>query len=335
MNIWKGKYGPLLIAEIGGNHEGDFGYAKELTALAAESESDYIKFQIYTGNSIVNSKVSPERNAHFRKFELSPDQHIELAEMCLNYGKGYIASVWDMDAFDWINPYLKIYKIGSGDLTAYPFLRKIGYYGKPIIISTGLADMSEVLNTIAYLVKINPFYEQKDTLALLQCTTMYPISISDANLNVMTEFKKKTNYIVGYSDHTEGLDALETAYALGAEILEFHFTDNRENRSFRDHKVSLTKDDVNRLCERIKLIDQLKGIGEKRPLKIESENIMSFRRAVYPRRDVVKGTILTSEDLYVLRPNVGIDARHFDELIGRKTKIDLLKNQILDWKYFE
>jgi N-acetylneuraminate synthase/N,N'-diacetyllegionaminate synthase len=335
MNIWKGKYGPLLIAEIGGNHEGDFSYAKDLTILACESETDYIKFQIYTGNSLVNPEISPDRNTHFKKFELTPGQYIELADMCLKYGKGYMASVWDMNAFDWIDPYLKIYKIGSGDLTAYPYIKKIGLYGKPIIISTGMAVMSEVLETIDYLIRVNPIYKQKETLALLQCTSMYPVSTSDANLRVMNEFKKKTNYVVGYSDHTEGLSALETAYALGAEILEFHFTDTRENKSFRDHKVSLTKEEVKELSEKIKLIDQLKGTSEKCPLNIEAEHVISFRRAVYPKRSISKGAIIHAEDLKVLRPNKGIDARYFDALIGKKTKVDLIENQILDWKYFE
>jgi len=334
MNIWKGKYGPLLIAEIGGNHEGDFEYAKKLTRLATESEADYIKFQIYTGDSLVNPKVSPTRNTHFKKFELLPEHHIELAEICLSQGKGYITSIWDIDAFKWIDQYLRIYKIGSGDLTAYPFLEKVGRSGKPVILSTGLAEWKEILDSIDYLISINPVYKNKEMLALLQCTSMYPIPSSDANLNVIDVFKK-TGYVVGYSDHTEGVSALETAYALGAEILEFHFTDTRKNKSFRDHKVSLTKNEVKELCEKITLIKTLKGKSEKLPLEVESENIISFRRAIYPKRDIAKGAIVKSDDLTVLRPNKGIDARYFDKLIGKKTKIDLFKNQILDWKHFE
>jgi N-acetylneuraminate synthase/N,N'-diacetyllegionaminate synthase len=335
MSVWKGKYGPLLIAEIGGNHEGDFEYAKVLTQLAVESEADYIKFQIYTGDSIVNPEVSPERNAHFKKFELTPDQHIALAEICHSGDKGYMASVWDMNAFDWIDPYIKIYKIGSGDLTANPFIKKIASYGKPIIISTGLADMDEIGSAIAYLKSVNPYYMQKDSLALLQCTSMYPIPASDANLNAMKAFKEKTGHIIGYSDHTEGSFALILSYALGAEVLEFHFTDTRENKSFRDHKVSLTKDEVKELSDKIKLIDDLRGAGEKKPLDIEADHIISFRRGTYPRRDIPKGTILQADDLHVLRPNTGIGAQHFDRLIGKRAKIDLKKNQKLDWSYFE
>jgi len=335
MNVWKGKYGPLLIAEIGGNHEGNFEYARKLTELAAESEVDFVKFQVYFGNSIVNPVISPDRNAHFKKFELTPDQHIELAEICISRNKGYMASVWDMDAFDWIDPFIKIYKIGSGDLTAYPFIKKIGSFGKPVIISTGLANMKEVMQSIDYLISVNPVYKRKDSLALLQCTSMYPIVPSDTHLNVIREFKERTGYIAGYSDHTEGSTALETAYAMGAEILEFHFTDNRENKTFRDHKVSLTKEEVKDLCSKIRLINEMKGLPEKQLLETESEHIISFRRAVYPKRDITAGTVIRPEDLHVLRPNEGIDARYFDQLLGKKVKINLKGNQKLDWSYFE
>lgn len=335
MKVWEGKHGPLLIAEIGGNHEGDFEYAKALTALACESEADYVKFQIYTGDSLVNPGVAPERNAHFKKFELSPQQHMALAEMCLNKNKGYIASVWDLQAFGWIDEYIKIYKIGSGDLTAYPFLEKTASYGKPIILSTGLATTEEVLEAIDFLIKVNPVYRKKDKLALLQCTSMYPISQSEAHLGVMAEFENKTQYITGYSDHTEGLSALETAYAMGAGILEFHFTDNRENKSFRDHKVSLTKKEVDILVEKIKIINELRGSSEKQPLEIEKEHVLSFRRAVYPKRHIKKGKVIEPDDLKVLRPNKGIDARDFYQLLGKKARIDLEENQVLDWEYFD
>ena len=120
MNFWKGSAGPLLIAEIGGNHEGDFEYARKLTELAIESKADFVKFQIYTGDTLVSKVEGAQRNKHFKKFELTPEQHIALAEMCRQNNVGYMASVWDPEAIDWIDEYISIYKIGSGDLTAYP-----------------------------------------------------------------------------------------------------------------------------------------------------------------------------------------------------------------------
>ena len=132
---WFGKNGPLLIAEIGGNHEGDFAYAKKLTNLAIKSDVDIIKFQIYSGETLVNRLLSPDRFKHFRKFQLSKKQYIYLAEMCLANGIKYLSSVWDIEALKWLDKYLEIYKIGSGDLTAYSIIKEFAKRGKPIILS--------------------------------------------------------------------------------------------------------------------------------------------------------------------------------------------------------
>jgi sialic acid synthase SpsE len=324
---------PFLIAEIGGNHEGNFQYAKRLTALAIESGADAIKFQIYTGDTLVSSHESPDRNRHFKKFELSQNQHIELAEMVHNAGRLYVASVWDVNALDWINPYISFYKIGSGDLTAYPVLKATARKKKPIVISTGLATEKEVIETVNYLQKLDSLYTKSDYIAVLQCTSMYPIRKKDAHLNVMRQLHKQLNVVTGYSDHTEGTLALETAAAMGAKILEFHFTDTREGKSFRDHKVSLTCSEVQSLRKKVDEIIQLQGNAEKKPLPIEIDNghDLSFRRAVYPSRDISKGEILNHANLTVLRPCVGIDAREFDNLIGSELLEDIKKHQKLDW----
>ncbi len=332
---WQGKYGPLLIAEIGGNHEGDFDYAKRLTELAIDSGSDYVKFQIYSGDGLVNPLESPQRNTHFKKFELTKEQHIELAEMCKNHGSGYLASVWEPEVLEWIDPYMDFYKVGSGDLTAYPILRAIAATKKPILLSTGLAHENEVLEAVKFIRKCDTFYQKTDAIGILQCTSMYPIPREDANLNVMYEIKKLTGCPVGYSDHTEGSFALETAVAMGARILEFHFTDSRENKTFRDHKVSLTNEEVKALIERIGPIRDVQGSGTKEPLAVEGDHIISFRRAVYPSRDIPAGSTITPEDLTVLRPNHGIAANAFDLLIGKKVLRTLKKFEKLDWKYFE
>lgn len=332
-SAFRGKYGPLLIAEIGGNHEGDFAYAKRLTQLAIESDADFIKFQIYTGDTLVSPVEGEQRNKHFKKFELAPEQHIELAKMCVDAGKKYMASVWNPEFVKWIDPYIPVYKIGSGDLTAYPVLKKFALIGKPIIISTGLSTMEEVLASVNYIQSVNKLYKNPDYLAVLQCTSMYPIPFSDANLDVMAELRNATGLTIGYSDHTIGRKALEIATAMGAEILEFHFTDTREGKTFRDHQVSLTRDDVHDLIRDIQVINELRGTGEKKPVAIELENghVESFRRAVYPATDLPAGTVLTEEHLITLRPNHGIDARDFDRILGRKLKADVKAFQKLNW----
>jgi N,N'-diacetyllegionaminate synthase len=335
MNAFEGKYGPLLIAEIGGNHEGDFDYAMRLAELAVRSDSDYIKFQLYTGDTLVSEQESPDRNKHFKKFQLTKEQYFQLADYCKTNGKNFLASVWDVDMLDWIDPYLPLYKIGSGDLTAYPVLEAIAKRNKPIIISTGLATEEEVLQTVNFLQKQNKRYTSPDQLAILQCTSMYPIPLQDANLAVMLSLRKATGLTVGYSDHTEGSKALEVAFAMGAQILEFHFTDDRTNKTFRDHKVSLTAAEVHQLQAAIADIRALQGSAEKRPLAVEGDHVVSFRRAVYPKYDLPVGTLLNSENLTVLRPNHGIDAREYDKVLGKKLKEAVKRHQKLTWNLFE
>ncbi|WPP50490.1 N-acetylneuraminate synthase family protein [Catalinimonas niigatensis] len=332
---WKGKYGPLLIAEIGGNHEGNFDYALKLTDLAIESGADYIKYQLYSGDSLVSRLEGAQRNAHFKKFELSQEQFIKLANRCKAAHVGFMASVWNPDYLDWIDEHMSIYKIGSGDLTAYSVIREIAKRGKPMILSTGLATLQEVLETVAFIQSLDDRYKEPDFLSILQCTSMYPIEFKDANLAVMHLLRQATQLPVGYSDHTEGYRALEIAAAMGAEILEFHFTDEREGKSFRDHKVSLTKDEVLALGKKIEEIRSLEGHYLKRPLEVEAEHRVSFRRAVYPSRDLTAGTVIKAEDLVSLRPNHGIDARDFDQLIGKKLKTDVQAHQKLAWEFFE
>jgi N,N'-diacetyllegionaminate synthase len=335
-NPFQGKHGPLLIAEIGGNHEGNFEYAKHLTQLAIETDVDYVKFQIYSGDTLVSPVESPDRNSHFKKFELTRDQHRELATMVTRAGLKYTASVWDLSYLTWIDEFMPLYKIGSGDLTAYSLLRNIARLGKPMILSTGLSTEEDVLDSIRCIQEANPIYQDPTMLAVLQCTSMYPIQSHEANLAVMDTLRKKTGLTIGYSDHTEGSKALAYAVAMGAEILEFHFTDSREGKQFRDHKVSLTPPEIQALIQEIGLIRKLQGSAVKQPLETEIKNghVISFRRAVYLTRDVKRGERITSDLLTTLRPNHGIDARDQERLLGMVATCDIRKYERLDWTYF-
>lgn len=332
-----GQHGPLLIAEIGGNHEGNFEYAKKLTQLAIESDSDFIKFQIYSGNTLVNPVESPDRHKHFKKFELSREQYRELAQIVTDAGKQFMASIWDEEMIDWVDDYNPIYKIGSGDLLAWPLLKNVAKRGKPIILSTGLATEEEVVATVKFIRECNSLYEDPAYLSVLQCTSMYPIPKSAANLDVMLRLNKLTKTTMGYSDHTEGSDALKVAVAMGAQVLEFHFTDEREGKEFRDHKVSLTKEEVLDLIEHIKMINVLRGDEIKQPVSIEIENghVESFRRAVYPARDIVKGTIITEDDLVILRPSHGLSSRYHSMIIGKKSCRNLKQFEKLSLSDFD
>jgi len=320
MKCWHGKHGPYLIAEIGGNHEGDFNYARDLTSLACESGIDAVKFQIYTGESLVSKVESPDRYSHFQKFQFTPDQYITLAELCRKKGVTFAASVWDVKAFSWIDPYLKFYKIGSGDLTAYPLIKKIALLGKPIILSTGLAKFEEIKESVSYIRAHNKCYKRTDFLALLQCTSMYPIPDEDANLNIIDLFREQFEITVGYSDHTEGSLAVETAVTMGAEIIEIHFTDTRQGKTFRDHKVSFTPSEIKKLIKKIVKIKKLQGSKIKAPTvsEINSNHIQTFRRSIYAAEVLEPGCVLTEKNTVILRPCTGIDARKYDEILGRK-----------------
>lgn len=334
-NPWEGKHGPLLIAEIGGNHEGDFEYAKQLTQLAIEADVDYIKFQLYSGDTLVSRVENPIRNKHFKKFELSKEKYIELAKMCEAAGKKFMASVWNPDYFEWIDPYMPVYKIGSGDMTAYPVLKATAALKKPIILSTGLSSLEDVLGSVAFIQSCDPIYKDPNMLSILQCTAMYPIPFEDANLSVMQTYREKTGLPVGYSDHTVGAKALEISVAMGAQILEFHFTDSREGKTFRDHQVSLTRDETLELIKAIKDIKALQGNADKKPLPIEGEHPVTFRRAVYPKTDIPSGTVIEEKHLIYLRPMHGIDAREYVSIIGKKCVRDLKAHEKLELNYFE
>jgi N-acetylneuraminate synthase/N,N'-diacetyllegionaminate synthase len=333
-NPWSGKCGPLLVAEIGGNHEGDFAVAKRLTEQAIVTGVDSIKFQLYRGDTLVSGIESPDRNKHFKRFELSRDQHIELASLCREAGVQYMASIWDLEMLEYIDPYVQIYKVGSGDLTAWPLVREFARRGKPILLSTGLSTLEDVLQTVGTIQTADKRYCEPEFLCLLQCTSMYPIKNHEANLCVMDQLRQATGLAVGYSDHTEGSLALRVAAAMGAEVLEFHFTDSREGKVFRDHKVSLTPEEVGQLQVDLQEIQALRGDAIKLPqaTEVDEGHVVSFRRGTYLRRSIEAGERIQEQDLVVVRPNHGIDARDADLVIGTRARRYLEALRRLNWE---
>ncbi|MBO6577026.1 MAG: N-acetylneuraminate synthase family protein [Rhodothermales bacterium] len=315
---WRLGKKPMLIAEIGGNHEGDFDYARDLAHLAIASGVECVKFQIYSGDTLVSPLESPARYQHFKRFELTRDQHIALAEICRSGGVLYSSSVWSPRMLEWIDPFLTFYKVGSGDLTAWPLLRLLAERGKPIVLSTGLAGHEEVRNAVAQIRAVDDAYFDPAMLCLLQCTSMYPIPDEEAGLAVMETYRSSFGTAVGYSDHTTRSDALLQAAGMGASVLEFHFTDTREGKVFRDHQVSLTPQEVMDLRSKLNRAQILRGDGVKRPQssEIESGHIDSFRRAAYVRRRISEGESIRSQDIVLLRPNLGSDARDAERLVG-------------------
>tara|TARA_B100001057_G_scaffold499631_1_gene611045 strand:+ start:67 stop:1071 length:1005 start_codon:yes stop_codon:yes gene_type:complete len=316
-----------IIAEIGGNHEGNFDKALDLLHQAASAGAQAVKYQIYTGETLVNISEDPDRVKHFDRFALSEAQYEELAIECQSLNVDFCASVWSENLIEKFSNYLPYIKVGSGDLTAYPILTKLAKINKPIILSTGLATSDEVNDAIKHICSVNKSYEKPEMLSILQCTSMYPIPDEDANLSVISTFKNKFKYPVGYSDHTNSTYAAEIAVALGASILELHFTDDKESTSFRDHLVSFNSNDLIKLRKKIKIIKDLMGDGIKRPMNSEIENghLISFRRALYPIRDISKDEKVSEGDFAALRPENGMSASKINDIIGKKAKRDLKK----------
>jgi N,N'-diacetyllegionaminate synthase len=322
-----------VIAEIGGNHEGSFEKCKVLLKDAISSGADAVKFQIYTGDTLVNKAVDPDRVKHFDNFALKLEQYLELSEICKANGVDFLASVWSEDLIELFKDRMPFYKIGSGDMTAYPIIKKIANTKKPILISTGLSNMAEIENTVNYIYQCDEAYKDKGMLGILQCTSMYPIPNSEANLSVIVSIEKNfPNVTVGYSDHTEGVEAVEVAVALGAKIIEVHFTDDRTNKVFRDHKVSFTSKEIRRFICKTREIIEMMGDGCKQPTnsEIESGHTISFRRGLYPKSDFKKGHVFSGSDFISLRPCKGVSASDIELFTGKKCNRDLRRLEVIE-----
>ena len=235
-----------------------------------------------------------------------------------------------------MDKYLTRYKIGSGDLTNKLLISEFCKRRKPIILSSGLAEEQEVIDCIAFIRSQDSYYSEFGSLYLMQCTSMYPIPNSDANLIVLSKFQEYKNIVPGYSDHTEGADALFYSIILGARILEFHFTDDRDGKLFRDHKVSLIPSEVDELWAKILYFDELYGVPKKTALDVEIKagHVKSFRRGLFFNKDMKSGQVVKKEDLVALRPNVGISAWDLDKIIGKKCRTDVQKLDILNIDMF-
>jgi N,N'-diacetyllegionaminate synthase len=324
--------GVFFIAEIGGNHEGSFEYAKKLLDHAIQSGAQAVKFQTYKADTIVSKVESKERNQHFKRFELSIAQFIELYSIAKKNNVQFMSSVWDVESFEALDPYIEIHKVGSGDLTNYQMLRVLALTNKPIILSTAMSTIEEIRDSVAFINSINPKLVENRKLALLHCVAMYGEALDQyANLQSIRVMQDAFSGIpIGYSDHTVGTYACELAIGLGSVIIEKHFTDDK-TRSFRDHQISATTSEIKDLIQKSKKIQTLLGEYKKTPIsQIETvERIKEFRRAVYLIKDLPAGTILSEEHLIALRPNIGIDARSYFDLLGKKLLVEKKAYQAL------
>lgn len=330
---------PFVIAEIGGNHEGSMEAAERLTREAVAAGAHAVKFQAYSPSGIVNSMLSPERHAHFRRFALNPDEYVRLARLTRALGAEFMASLWDTEYLNLLDPFIEIHKVGSGDITNYPLVKALALRGKPLCIATAMATLDEITDLIAFLDDVNPDLRADGRLCFMHCVATYGEPLDGyANLRAIETLRRElpSEIAVGYSDHTVGLVAIETAVCMGAQVIEVHFTDDT-TRSFRDHHFSKTREILEQFMQFCRRRQAMLGPGTKQPvMEIETaERIREFRRAVYLNREMSAGEVVQESDLATLRPCVGIDARDYFRVVGRRLRRDRKALEQLSWDDFE
>lgn len=308
---------PLLIAEVGGNHDGEVARAYELGRLAAEQGADVVKYQTYSPDAIVNKRLDPERHAHFARLGLPAAEWRNLAEYVRERGAEWMTSLWDPDLLDEVTQLQPAFKIGSGDLSNLPLLDRIARTGKPMILSTAMASLADVQCAVGFLVGRDPNLLTDHRLGLLQCSALYDEPTAEhMHLRVMSTLRAAfPGAVVGYSDHHAGMAAARAALALGAMILEVHFTDDR-SRPMRDHKFSVLPNELEELRDLCERMPRLLGSERKEVSEVEAGLAKEFRRGVYFAHDVEAGHTVTHGDLVTLRPEEGISAWHYYELLG-------------------
>ncbi len=333
----KTVFDAAVIVEIGGNHEGDLAYAYKLVDSAIAAGAKNIKLQSYTGPSLVNQQVDPERAKHFARFAMPYDDQVKIAKYVLDKGASFMSSLWDEESLEVLDPYIDIHKVGSGDLTNFQMISRLCETKKPLIVSTAMSDIELIQKTVDFIKDQFPHYHNSNQLVLLHCVAMYgDLQDEYAHLSHITSLKDQfPDLRIGYSDHTSGVVASILAIGMGAEIVEVHFTDNK-SRDFRDHHLSVDARELRLLLDASSRAKKLRGSGNKDVIEaIETpERIREFRRACYFKRDLSAGHIIKSQDLVCLRPNEGISANNFYDLVGRKLNADVSALAPLSWGLF-
>ena len=333
----------IIIAEAGVNHNGDLAMAKELVRCAAEAGADYVKFQTFSAEKLVTKTAkqaayqkknlqSGENDSQYsmlKKLELSKEDHEELIKTCKYYGIKFLSTAFDNENLIYLCKDLDLdyIKIPSGELTNYPYLLLAAQLKKPIILSTGMATLPEILESVAVLEKHGV---RKEDLYILHCTTEYPALVSEVNLRSMDTIAQATGCKVGYSDHTMGIDVSVAAAARGATVIEKHFTLDRTLPG-PDHPASLEPDELKRLVIAIRNVQRAIGDGVKQPASArERGNRDVARKSIVAARAIRTGEIFTEENLTTKRPGTGISPMRWPEIIGTRATRDYNENDLIE-----
>ncbi|GGF08066.1 N-acetylneuraminate synthase [Flavobacterium limi] len=325
----------IIIAEAGVNHNGDIHIAKKLIDAAVNAGADYVKFQTFKADNLVikSAKKATYQSVNIndgddsqysmlKNLELSHEDHLELMSYCTEKNIKFFSTAFDIESIKYLNDLgFSFFKIPSGEITNYPYLRAVALCGKPVIVSTGMCSEKEIENALEVLIK---FGMEKEKISILHCNTEYPTPMKDVNLKAMLSIKDKFHTQIGYSDHTLGIEVPIAAVALGAKIIEKHFTLDRTLPG-PDHAASLEPYELKEMVKTIRNIElALSGDGEKVPSESEKKNIVIARKSIYLNKDLSIGHIITDNDLISLRPGDGISPMEWENVVGKK----LIANKI-------
>jgi N,N'-diacetyllegionaminate synthase len=325
-----------IIAEIGVNHNGDIELAKKAIDAAAEAGANAVKFQTFQSNKLVskyaekaqyqkeNTEDEEKQFEMLQKLELSPGDFIFLKNYCDEKGIDFLSSPFDEESAEFLkNIGVNAFKIGSGELTNIKLLKKISQYKLPIILSTGMANMGEIEDALNLL--------EDNEVALLHCTSNYPAPYEEINLKAIITMGIAFRKMIGYSDHSIGVEVPISAVALGAKIIEKHFTLDKTLQG-PDHKSSLNPQEFSKLVKSIRNVEKSLGNGIKKCMPSEYPNKMLVRKSIVANQSIKKGEVLTEENMALKRPGSGISPEYYDMLLGRTVKNSIKEDQFITWE---
>ncbi len=326
----------FIIAEAGVNHNGCFDLACKLVDAAKEAGVDCVKFQTFKSKNLVSrhaqkAEYQKETTGEgsqadmLKKLELSYDDFLNLKKYCDKVGICFLSTPFDLDSIDFLNSIeMPFWKIPSGEVTNYPYLVALAKTGKPVVMSTGMCDMKEIEEAIIVLRENGA----KD-IKLLHCNTEYPTPFEDVNLRAMKTMKEAFDLEVGYSDHTLGIEVPIAAVAMGATVIEKHFTLD-SNMEGPDHKASLEPDELKAMVDSIRHIEKALGIDNKEPSKSEKKNRTVARKSIVAKTEIKQGEILTEDNVTVKRPGTGISPMRWRDIIGTKAVRDFKEDELIE-----
>ena len=328
----------FIIAEAGVNHNGSIKLAKELIDVAVESGADAVKFQTFKAENLVSKdaqkadyqkQTTDATESQFdmiKKLELDVDTHKELIAHCQKKDIMFLSTPFDHESIDLLSDLgLQIFKIPSGEITNLPYLRHIGSLGKKVVLSTGMSNLKEVGDALNILINAGT---SKDNITVLHANTMYPTPMEDVNLNAMQTIHKEFGVAVGYSDHTLGIEVDIAAVAMGASIIEKHFTLDKAMEG-PDHKASLEPEELKAMVSAIRNIEKALGRNEKILSPSEEVNINIVRKSIVANQNIKKGDLLTDKNIAAKRPGGGISPMQWDEVIGTTASKDYNADELI------